>query len=101
MDNIYGKLIGKWILTKYTFIGEGSDTYDEDYPGDTRKTKIKSKRLGTIWFIESKFSGFVSDLNKATNGKYNYSGGCDLVMIPFINKELKYDNCKVYHLDSN
>ena len=77
-----------------------SDTYDEDYPGDTRKTKIKSKRLGTIWFIESKFSGFVSDLNKATNGKYNYSGGCDLVMIPFINKELKYDNCKVYHLDS-
>lgn len=30
LDNIYGKLIGKWILTKYTFIGEGSDTYDED-----------------------------------------------------------------------
>ena len=77
-----------------------SDAYDEDYQGDTRKTKINSKRLGTIWFQESKFSSFVSDLIKATHGKYNYSGGCDLVIIPFINKEFKYDNCKIYSLDS-
>lgn len=29
-EDIYRKLIGKWILTKYTFIGESSDTYDEE-----------------------------------------------------------------------
>ncbi len=30
VENVYKKLVGKWILTKYTFIGEVSETYDED-----------------------------------------------------------------------
>ena len=35
-----------------------------------------------------------------TNGKYNYIGGCDLILIPFNNNEIEYNKCNIYHLDS-
>lgn len=75
------------------------DNDAENFHGNSKRTKIDSKRLGTIWFCEDAFANFVADLMKKSNGHYKYLGGCDLVMVPFINDELQYPNCSVYHLE--
>lgn len=71
----------------------------EDYPGGIEITTIYNKRLGTIWFNESVFADFVSELSEKTENKYTYLGGCDMVMIPYINLELRYKECKTFRLD--
>ena len=75
------------------------DNDAENFHGNSKRTKIDSKRLGTIWFCEDAFANFVADLMKKSNGHYKYLGGCDLVMVPFFNDELQYPNCSVYHLE--
>lgn len=75
------------------------DNDAENYHGDSKRTEIESKRLGTIWFSEDAFANFVADLMKKTEGHYKYLGGCDLVMVPFSNNELQYHNCSVFHLE--
>lgn len=76
---------------------EDNDT--ENFHGDSKRTEIDSKRLGTIWFSEDNFANFVADLMKKTEGHYKYLGGCDLVMVPFFNNELQYQICSVFHLE--
>ena len=76
---------------------EDNDT--ENFHGDSKRTEVECKRLGTIWFSEDAFANFVTDLMKKSNGSYKYLGGCDLVMVPFFNDELQYPNCSVYHLE--
>ena len=75
------------------------DNDAENFHGNSKRTEIVSKRLGTIWFSEDAFANFVADLMKKSNGHYKYLGGCDLVMVPFFNDELQYPNCSVYHLE--
>ena len=75
------------------------DNDEENFHGNSKRTEIDSKRLGTIWFSEDAFANFVADLMKKSNGHYKYLGGCDLVMVPFFNDELQYPNCSVYHLE--
>lgn len=75
------------------------DNDEENFHGNSKRTEIDSKRLGTIWFSEDSFANFVADLMKKSNGHYKYLGGCDLVMVPFFNNELQYTNCGVYHLE--
>ena len=76
---------------------EDSDT--ENFHGDSKRTEVDCKRLGTIWFSENSFANFVVDLMKKTNEHYKYLGGCDLVMIPFFNNELQYIDCCIFHLE--
>ena len=79
-------------------VREDNDT--ENFHGDSKRTEVECKRLGTIWFSEDAFANFVADLMKKSNEHYKYLGGCDLVMVPFFNNELQFPNCSVYHLDS-
>ena len=72
----------------------------ENFHGDSKLTEIRCKRLGRIRFSEEAFANFVADLMKNTKGHYNYLGGCDLVMIPFLNDELKYQASSVFHLEN-
>lgn len=72
----------------------------ENFHGNSKRTEIECNRLGTIWFSEEAFASFVVDLMKKSNGYYKYLGGCDLVMIPFFNNDLQYQNCCVFHLES-
>mgnify|MGYP002858628939 FL=1 len=78
-------------------VHEENDT--ENFHGDSKRTEVECKRLGTIWFSEDAFANFVAELMKKSNGHYKYLGGCDLVMVPFFNNELQYPNCSVYHLE--
>lgn len=75
------------------------DNDKENFHGDSKRTEVECKRLGTIWFSEDAFANFVAELMKKSNGRYKYLGGCDLVMVPFFNNELQYTNCSVYHLE--
>lgn len=77
-----------------------NDNDKENFHGDSKRTEIECKRLGTIWFYEEAFANFVADLIKKSNGHYKYLGGCDLVMIPYFNNKIQYQNCCVYHLES-
>lgn len=77
---------------------EDNDT--ENFHGDSKRTEVECKRLGTIWFSEDAFANFVAELMKKSNGRYKYFGGCDLVMVPFFNNELQYPKCSVFHLES-
>lgn len=83
-----------------SLINDYNDCDVENYHGEIKKTRITSKRLGTIWFSDEAFASFVVDLTKKTDGHYNYLGGCDLVMIPFFSNELQYTSCKVFHFDN-
>ena len=50
------------------------DNDAENYHGNSKRTEIDSKRLGTIWFSEDAFANFVADLMKKSNGHYTYLG---------------------------
>lgn len=80
-------------------INSHKDNDAENFHGNSKRTEIDSKRLGTIWFSEDAFANFVADLMKKSEGHYKYLGGCDLVMIPFFSNELQYKNCSVFHLE--
>lgn len=71
-----------------------------NFHGDSKITEIYSKRLGKIQFSEEAFANFVAELMKKSNENYKYLGGCDLIMIPYINDKLHYPDCCVFHLDS-
>lgn len=71
----------------------------DNYHGSTKETSIKSSKYGTIWFNEERFSSFVADLTKKSGNRYNYLGGCDLVMIPCSSSKLLYEKCHVYRFD--
>lgn len=75
------------------------DNDAENFYGNSKRTEVECKRLGTLWFSEDAFANFVAELMKKSNGHYKYLGGCDLVMVPFFNNELQYPNCSVYHLE--
>ena len=78
-------------------VHEDNDT--ENFHGDSKRTEVECKRLGTIWFSEEAFASFIANLMKKSKGHYKYLGGCDLVMIPFFNNEIQYPNCCVFHID--
>lgn len=85
-------------LLALTEVDKGND--EINFHGDSRPTEIVSKRLGRIRFSEAFFANFVADLMEKSKGSYKYLGGCDLVMIPYINNELQYPDCCVFHLES-
>ena len=90
----------KEVKEKLCLLRDSHEDNDADnFHGDSKRTEIDSKRLGTIWFSEDAFANFVADLMKKTEGHYKYLGGCDLVMVPFYNNELQYHNCSVFHLE--
>lgn len=80
-------------------IDSHEDNDAENFHGNSKRTEVDCKRLGTIWFSEDVFASFVADLMKKTDGRYKYLGGCDLVMIPYFNNELQYQSCCVFHLE--
>lgn len=85
-------------LRKLTESTKSSD--EENFHGDSKITEIYSRRLGKIRFSEEAFANFVAELMKKSNGNYKYLGGCDLIMVPYINDKLQYPDCSVFHLDS-
>ncbi len=65
-----------------------------------QKTLIRNKRLGSIYFNEEIFANFVADLVRKTENKYEFWGGCDLVLIPINESRFLYNRMEYFHLDS-
>lgn len=90
----------KAIKEKLCFLKDAREDSDvENYHGDSKRTEVDCKRMGTVWFSEDSFANFVADLMKKTDEYYKYLGGCDLVMIPYFNNEIHYPDCCVFHLE--
>lgn len=60
---------------------------------------FESRRLGPIFFSDADFADFVMEFTKKKKG-YFYSGACELILLPIVQREANYFASRVFDLDA-